>query len=344
MSETVVEIHDLVKEYVGRKGNHLALSGVDLTVPAGTVTAVLGPNGAGKTTAVRIIATLAAPTSGSVTVAGIDVTVDPRAVRGLIGLSGQYAAVDGRLTGYENLRMLGRLYGLGGSGARARAKELLRMFQLEDAAGRASSTYSGGMRRRLDLAGALVARPPLVILDEPTTGLDPRSRGELWGVVENLTKDGTAVLLTTQYLDEAERLADDVVVFDKGRVVATGTPTELKSRLRVPTAHVQVLDPANLRVAYELLARMNFRTHPDTARQGWFTADAPYGSRSLMLILSRLHGTGIDVNDAHVSSPNLDDVFFDLTGDEAPEVATATPLDVAVVKGAARQRFGKKLQ
>ncbi|WP_156517153.1 ABC transporter ATP-binding protein, partial [Rhodococcus sp. EPR-279] len=187
MSETVVEVRNLVKEYVGRKGNHVALSGVDLVVPAGTVTAVLGPNGAGKTTAVRIIATLSAPTSGSVTVAGIDVAENPRAVRGLIGLSGQYAAVDGRLTGYENLRMLGRLYGLGGSRSRKRAKELLAMFHLEDAAGRAASTYSGGMRRRLDLAGALVARPPLVILDEPTTGLDPRSRGELWDVVEGLT-------------------------------------------------------------------------------------------------------------------------------------------------------------
>jgi len=316
MSETVVEVRNLVKEYVGRKGNHVALSGVDLVVPAGTVTAVLGPNGAGKTTAVRIIATLSAPTSGSVTVAGIDVAENPRAVRGLIGLSGQYAAVDGRLTGYENLRMLGRLYGLGGSRARARAKELLAMFHLEDAAGRAASTYSGGMRRRLDLAGALVARPPLVILDEPTTGLDPRSRGELWDVVEELTGDGTAVLLTTQYLDEAERLADDVVVFDKGRVVAEGTPTQLKSRLRVPSAHVQVLNPNSLRVATELLSRMNVRTDPATVREGWFAADAPYGSRSLMLILSRLYGTGIDVHDAYVSAPNLDDVFFDLTGDE----------------------------
>lgn len=320
MSETVVEVRNLVKEYLGRKGRHVALDGVDLVVPAGAVTAVLGPNGAGKTTAVRIIATLGAPTSGSVTVAGIDVTQNPRAVRALIGLSGQYAAVDGRLTGYENLRMLGRLYGLGGSRARMRARELLEMFDLEDAAGRTASTYSGGMRRRLDLAGALVARPPLVILDEPTTGLDPRSRGELWTVVEDLTRDGTAVLLTTQYLDEAERLADDVVVFDRGHVVAAGTPAQLKSRLRVPTAHLRVLDPNSLRVATELLSRWNVRTDPATVHDGWFSADARFGTRSLMLMLSRLYGTGIDVHDAYVRVPNLDDVFFDLTGDEDTDV------------------------
>ncbi|MGB7364665.1 MAG: ATP-binding cassette domain-containing protein [Rhodococcus sp. (in: high G+C Gram-positive bacteria)] len=323
-STPAVEVHGLVKEYTGRRNTHRALDGVDLIAAAGQVTAILGPNGAGKTTTVRIIGTLIRPTSGTVHVAGVDAVNNPRIVRGLIGLSGQYAAVDGRLTGFENLRMLGRLYGLSGKEARARARALLERFRLEDTGTRAVSTFSGGMRRRLDLAGALVARPPLIVLDEPTTGLDPRSRNDMWDIVSELKADGTAVLLTTQYLEEADRLADEIVVIDGGVVVASGTPTYLKSRVRPPTVDVRLADPRDIRLAADLLPRMNFVVHRGAVGDGWFTVDAPWGSESMVDILGRLSRTGIDVRDARVHVPNLDDVFFESTGSASgPELASA---------------------
>ena len=215
----------LVKRY----GDVEALAGLDLAVPEGTVLGLLGPNGAGKTTAVRILTTLLTPDEGQATVAGVDVLADPDGVRRRIGLSGQYAAVDEYLTGYENLEMVGRLYGMKAKAAGARARELLERFDLADAADRPSKTYSGGMRRRLDLAGALVAEPPVLVLDEPTTGLDPRSRQEMWEVIADLVASGATVLLTTQYLEEADLLADDIVVIDRGRAIAEGTADQLKS-------------------------------------------------------------------------------------------------------------------
>ncbi len=222
-----VQARGLVKRY----GDVTAVAGVDIDVPEGTVLALLGPNGAGKTTTVRMLTTLLVPDEGTATVAGVDVVQDPREVRRRIGLSGQYAAVDENLTGFENLDMVGRLYHLGRKRSRERATELLEQFRLTDAANRVAKTYSGGMRRRLDLAGALVASPPVLFLDEPTTGLDPRSRNDMWELLTTMVQGGTTLLLTTQYLEEAERLADDIVVIDHGRVIARGTADELKTQV-----------------------------------------------------------------------------------------------------------------
>lgn len=272
----------LVKRY----GDVVALAGVDLAVPAGTVLGLLGPNGAGKTTAVRILSTLLRPDRGSATVAGVDVLADPREVRRRIGLSGQYAAVDEYLTGFENLQMIGRLYHLGRPKARERARELLASFRLEDAADRPARTYSGGMRRRLDLAGALVANPPVLFLDEPTTGLDPRSRIEMWEVIQGLVKAGTTLLLTTQYLEEADVLADTIVVIDHGRVIARGTADELKAQVGGERLEVTVSDADRL-------------------------ADAD--------ALRRLDTAGIEVDDVGLRRPTLDDVFLTLTGRPAED-------------------------
>src|SRR6188768_3873499 len=239
----------LVKRYKGVT----ALDGVDLTVPTGSVLGLLGPNGAGKTTIVRILSTLLLPDSGTAEVAGTDVLKHPREVRRKIGLSGQYAAVDEYLTGFENLDMIGRLYHLGRSKSRARARELLAAFGLEDAGDRPSKTYSGGMRRRLDLAGALVADPPVLFLDEPTTGLDPRGRTEMWEVIQGLVAGGTTLLLTTQYLEEADLLADEIVVIDHGKIIAQGTSDQLKSQVGGERLELTVKDGSRLSEARDLL-------------------------------------------------------------------------------------------
>src|SRR5918995_847866 len=251
---------------VKRFGETTALDGVDLGVRTGTVLGLLGPNGAGKTTAVRVLATLLNPDAGRASVGGYDVLTDAHRVRQLIGLTGQYAAVDEMLTGTENLLLIGRLLGIPKPDAKARARELLEQFELTDAADRATKTYSGGMGRRLDLAASLVGRPPMLFLDEPTTGLDPRARHELWVLIRGLVAGGVTVLLTTQYLDEADQLADEIVVIDRGRVIATGTPDELKAKTGSQTLAVRPADAADLPTVVSVVAEVAFN-EPDVAGQ-----------------------------------------------------------------------------
>lgn len=310
----------LVKRYK----NTTALAGLDLVVPEGTVLGLLGPNGAGKTTAVRILATLLRPDEGSAEVAGVDVLADPMGVRSRIGLSGQYAAVDEHLTGFENLEMVGRLYGMSRQKASTRARDLLDRFDLVDAGDRPSKTYSGGMRRRLDLAGALVAEPPVLILDEPTTGLDPRSRQQMWTVIRDLVSDGTTLLLTTQYLEEADLLADDIVVIDHGKAIARGTADELKSqtggeRIEVVVADVARLDDA----ARALVGVAHGEVQADPARRSVTTAVEGDGAGRLMQVLQALRDDGVELLDVGLRRPTLDDVFLTLTGRAAEDDATA---------------------
>ncbi|MET0317674.1 MAG: ATP-binding cassette domain-containing protein [Rhodococcus fascians] len=325
-----VEVSGLVKEYGGRGGVR-ALDGVDLQIPAGTVMCVLGPNGAGKTTTVRIISTLLKPTSGSVRVAGVDVLKDPMAARHRIGLSGQYAAVDENLTGFENLRMVARLYGMTKPQASARARELISSFQLEHAAERRSSTYSGGMRRRLDLAGALVARPKVVVLDEPTTGLDPRGRQDMWQVISELVEDGTSVLLTTQYLEEADFLADRITLIDKGRVIAQGSAEDLKSTIGGETMTIKIAPGQDMRTAHRVIAELGVgepTTSPHTTEVSVIVAD---GTKTMVEVLRRLDDAHVYVVDANVHKPSLDDVFLSLTGQPA---GTAEPIEADRVEEA----------
>ncbi len=314
MNDAIVAI-DLTKSY----GDVQALAGLSLRVPEGSVLGVLGPNGAGKTTAVRILTTLLRPDSGSATVAGIDVLANPAEVRRSIGLSGQYAAVDENLTGFENLDMVGRLYHLGKVKSRERAHELLDQFDLADAADRPAKTYSGGMRRRLDLAGALVARPPVLFLDEPTTGLDPRSRSDLWDVIAELVRGGTTLLLTTQYLEEAERLADNIMVIDHGTAIAEGTADELKAKVGGERLEMVAHDEAEVEM---ILAAVDGiatdRVHVDGRN---LCIPIATGSKALTEAVRRLDELDIEVNDIGVRRPTLDDVFLSLTGHAAEEDA-----------------------
>jgi ABC-2 type transport system ATP-binding protein len=298
-------------------GDVHALDGVDFQVAAGTVLGLLGPNGAGKTTAVRVLTTLLKPDAGTVRVAGIDVLRDAAKLREQIGLAGQYAAVDENLTGAENLTMVGRLYGEPRATAKRRAQELLERFELAEAGKRPAKTYSGGMRRRLDLAAALVARPPVLFLDEPTTGLDPRSRLALWGTIEALVAEGTTVLLTTQYLDEADRLADTIAVIDKGRVIAEGTSDELKDRVGGERLEIHLNDGAAAPRIAAALAPMS--DEPPATEDGVLKLTVRQRSGAIMEAVRRLDAAGLSVDDIGLRRPTLDDVFLTLTGHVAEE-------------------------
>jgi len=311
--QPAIQARGLVKKY----GEVTALDCVDLTVPTGSVLGLLGPNGAGKTTIVRILTTLLRPDSGTAEVAGIDVLKSPREVRRNLGLSGQYAAVDEYLTGFENLDMIGRLYHLGRNKSRERARELLAQFNLEDAADRPAKTYSGGMRRRLDLAGALVAAPPVLFLDEPTTGLDPRSRTEMWAVLQGLVSGGTTLLLTTQYLEEADLLADDIVVIDHGKIIAQGTADQLKAQVGGERIEVTVSEATDLDRAAQLLAPLGVSAPVLSENQKSLLMPVTGGVAVLREALQLLDDEGLNVDDAGLRRPTLDDVFLTLTGHAA---------------------------
>ena len=304
----MIQARGLTKRY----GKVVALDGVDLDVHAGTVLGLLGPNGAGKTTIVRILATLLEADEGSATVAGVDVRADPREVRRRIGLSGQYAAVDEYLTGFENLDMIGRLYHLSKARSRSRARELLAQFDLEEAGDRPTRTYSGGMRRRLDLAGALVAHPPVLFLDEPTTGLDPRGRIQMWDVIRGLVSGGTTLLLTTQYLEEADVLADEIVVIDRGKAIARGTADQLKLQVGGERIEVTIRDKARLAEAEQIMARLGGSPQHDLDRRS--LAVAASGVATLTAALHAFEDAGIDLDDVGLRRPTLDDAFLSLTG------------------------------
>jgi ABC-2 type transport system ATP-binding protein len=308
-----VEAIDLVKHFDETK----AVDGVSFSVPEGTIMGLLGPNGAGKTTIVRMLTTLSVPTSGTGRVAGHDVVKEPEAVRRSMGLTGQAATVDELLTGRENIRLIGRLYGLPSSYLKTAGDDLLEQFSLSDAADRVAKTYSGGMRRRLDLAVSLVARPPVLFLDEPTTGLDPRSRNELWDVLRGLVRDGTTLLLTTQYLEEADQLADDIVVIDKGRVIAAGTPLELKDQAGQASVVLTLSHASDLAAAERLMRSACTEVHvEESARR--LTAQTS-GLGDMTRIASVIEESGISVDDLGLKRPSLDDVFLHLTGHRAEE-------------------------
>lgn len=314
-----VQAEGLVKRF----GTVTALAGVDLAVPAGSIIGVLGPNGAGKTTTVRILATLLRPDAGAVRVAGYDALRDPVLVRGVIGLTGQYASVDEELTGFENLVLIGRLLELPRREARARATELLEMFDLVEAGSRPIRTYSGGMRRRIDLASSLVGRPRVLFLDEPTTGLDPRSRTQLWQVVRSLAAEGTSVLLTTQYLEEADALADEITVIDRGAVIASGTPAELKRIAGGRTIVVRPRDPARLIEVAAILNAVSGHGAETPRRDVVSVPVGGDGESAFAEVVRRLEAAGIGVSELSLRLPSLDEVFFTLTGHGTEEEAAA---------------------
>jgi len=318
---TIIEASGLTKTYKSKTGPVHALAGLDLTVPRGTVKAILGPNGAGKTTVVKILTTLIRPDAGTAIVDGINVLDDPKAVRSIIGVSGQYAAVDENLTGFENLEMVGRLYHLGGVASRRRAQELIDLFELTAAGNRPVKGFSGGMRRRIDLAGALVFNPKILFLDEPTTGLDPRSRMALWGVINKLVDDGTTVLLTTQYLEEADQLADSIAVIDYGKVIAEGTSDELKAQIGGHRVVIALVDAADATGAREVLARYG-AGEPQVSSDGrGIDVAVTDGPPALQHVLADLRAAGIELHDAGMRRPTLDDVFLKLTGHKADMAA-----------------------
>ncbi len=310
-----IQATGLRKVYAAKSGDVVALDHLDLEVAEGSVRGVLGPNGAGKTTAVKVFTTLLTPDAGQAWVAGIDVRADPAAVRAVIGASGQYAAVDEELTARENLLMVGRLYHLGSKRARTRAEELLHAFDLADAADRPLKGFSGGMRRRVDLAGALVINPRVLFLDEPTTGLDPQARLALWDVIRERVADGTTVLLTTQYLEEADQLADQISVIDKGRVIAEGTADELKASVGGQRVQVTVVDEGDVERVRGVLARHG---HGEVSVQGReLTVQVDEATRALSGVLAEVTEAGVGVHEAGVRRPTLDDVFLTLTGHRA---------------------------
>jgi daunorubicin resistance ABC transporter ATP-binding subunit len=328
MNEKAIEVIDLKKNF----GAVEALRGISFSVPAGTVFGLLGPNGAGKTTAIRVLTTIIEPDAGSATVLGKDVVREANDVRRIIGLAGQYAAVDGLLTGRENLRMIGKLTHLPSAQIRPRADELLERFGLSDAGDRPVRTYSGGMRRRLDLAAALVHRPPVLFLDEPTTGLDPHSRSDLWEMIRDLVADGTTVLLTTQYLDEVDRLASELVVVDRGQIIAAGTPTELKSKLGDTVVEMGFGDEDTARRVESMLAGTTERA-PE--REGTLIRlSSSKGAKVLVEVLRKLDADGVAPATLAVREPSLDDVFLSITGKHAEEApAEEQPKELARAGG-----------
>ena len=308
-----IEAIDLVKKF----DDNVAVDGVSFVVPQGTVLGLLGPNGAGKTTTTRMLTTLSVPTSGGGRVAGHDILTEPDAVRRSMGLTGQVATVDELLTARENLKLIGHLYGLPRDYISSSTDELLERFVLTEAADRIAKKYSGGMRRRLDLAVSLIAAPPVLFLDEPTTGLDPRSRTELWEVLRGLVREGTTLLLTTQYLEEADHLADDIIVIDKGKVIAAGTPTQLKDQAGAASVVVTLTHAADLARAEELVRSCSPEVHVDTAARKIIAQADGLGDMSR--IGNLFDGTGIEVDDLGLKRPSLDDVFLHLTGHKAED-------------------------
>nr|WP_231369116.1 ATP-binding cassette domain-containing protein [Frigoribacterium sp. CG_9.8] len=341
----------MTKTYTPRGAGPVhALDGLELGVAQGTVTALLGPNGAGKTTAVKVFTTLIRPTAGIARIDGIDVLTQPERIRPIIGVSGQYAAVDENLTGFENLDMVGRLYHLGAVQSRIRAQELITLFDLEEAKNRPVKGFSGGMRRRIDLAGALVTRPKVLFLDEPTTGLDPRSRLGMWDIINTLVGQGTTVLLTTQYLEEADQLADSISVIDYGKVIAKGTSDELKASIGGQRVEITLVDPADSAATVEVLRRFGDSEPTTTAEGRELTVNASDAPRALQSILAELGDRGIRLFDAGMRRPTLDDVFLRLTGhsataeaaDAASAEASSASAAPAKAASAKRERTTKK--
>ncbi|HEX2054049.1 MAG TPA: ATP-binding cassette domain-containing protein [Actinomycetota bacterium] len=333
----MIRMSGVVKRY----GDVVALNGLDLEVPRGQVLGLLGPNGAGKTTAVRILTTLLTPDEGEVVVAGVDVRSEPEKVKQRIGLSGQNAAIDEHLTGFENLDMVARMYHLGKKRSRERARELLEQFALTEAADRPAKTYSGGMRRRLDLAAALVAAPPVIFLDEPTTGLDPRTRLQMWETIGKLVAEGSTVLLTTQYMEEADQLADDIVVIDKGRKIAEGTADQLKKQVGGERVEMILADLSDLPSAKEVLRWLAVDDVQVDEGSKRVTAGVAGGQDDLRRVLQGLAHYDVEVVDVGLRRPTLDDVFLSLTGhatddDDKPANKDGAPAKKSKKKEAAR--------
>ncbi len=310
-----IQAEGLVKRF----GKTVAVAGVDLTVRPGTVFGLLGPNGAGKTTVVRMLATLLKPDGGTASVDGFDIARDADQVRARIGLTGQYAAVDEDLTGFENLLLIARLLEIPRREAKERARDLLERFELAEAGNRSAKTYSGGMRRRLDLAASLISTPKILFLDEPTTGLDPRSRGDVWAMVRELVAEGTTVLLTTQYLDEADRLANEIAVIDHGSVIASGTSAELKAKVGGQTLDVRPTDPADLTTVGEIVAAAVGRPPTSTAEDPGLLSVAVDDAQALPIVVARLQSEHIAITELALRLASLDEVFLALTGHTAED-------------------------